>query len=365
MEQKVNYVLVGFFVIVLSIILVASILWLSVGTQEKYYQTYQAFIQESVSGLNRKAPVKYRGVEVGYVRDIALVPERPDEVRVLLEIETGVPLKEDTLAILSTQGLTGLAHIELTGGSRESPPIERTPGQRFPEIKTQPSLLMRLDTAISSVLTHLDKISEVAGDFFTQLNQDVTTNLLERVNNMVRAMTLLVSEQNSLTISRILKHIEVLSGHFADQSQNLNQGLSHFVDTSKQLHQLSTQAGSVLTQLESSLASFEQTAQAFTQTAHLVNQTAEFSLQQIDNTTQTIDATTQTMAQTAETVSLAVQESRQDMNYFTRQALPEVTQALQELHLLLTTLRSFTQELERKPNMLLFGKSELPPGPGE
>ena len=73
MDSKVNNTLVGLFVIILSIALVASILWLSVSTDNKYYNTYQIYMQESVSGLNRQAAVKYRGVEVGTVRDIALV----------------------------------------------------------------------------------------------------------------------------------------------------------------------------------------------------------------------------------------------------------------------------------------------------
>ena len=77
MDSKVNYALIGLLVIILSILLVAVILWLSVGTEQKVHDTYQAYIQESVSGLNRKAPVKYRGVEVGYVRDISLIPDRP------------------------------------------------------------------------------------------------------------------------------------------------------------------------------------------------------------------------------------------------------------------------------------------------
>ncbi len=57
MDNKVNYALVGLFVVILSVLLLLSILWLSAGTQRKTLDTYQAYIEESVSGLNLKAPV--------------------------------------------------------------------------------------------------------------------------------------------------------------------------------------------------------------------------------------------------------------------------------------------------------------------
>jgi len=189
MESKANYAFVGLFVILLGMALVASILWLSVGIEKKSYQTYQVYIQESVSGLNKKAYVKYRGVEVGYVRDIALVPERPNEVLVLLDIEQGVPLKQDTLALLSIQGLTGLAYVELTGGSLDALPPVRKPGQDYPELKTQPSLFVRLDTGVSDLLDNLNNVSKTANHFLSNLDPETTDNLITSIANLSQVMT--------------------------------------------------------------------------------------------------------------------------------------------------------------------------------
>jgi phospholipid/cholesterol/gamma-HCH transport system substrate-binding protein len=69
METKVNYAIVGAFVLVLGAALIAGILWLaSGGGFEKKYDFYLALVGESVAGLNLNAPVKYRGVDVGKVR---------------------------------------------------------------------------------------------------------------------------------------------------------------------------------------------------------------------------------------------------------------------------------------------------------
>ena len=44
------------------------------------------------------------------------------------------------MAVLQTQGLTGIAFVELTAGSRDSPPLQAQPGEEYPVIKSGPSL---------------------------------------------------------------------------------------------------------------------------------------------------------------------------------------------------------------------------------
>ena len=103
MESKVNYTLVGLFVLVLGSALIGALVWLTAGRTAKVYDTYAAYMTESVSGLNLKAKVKYRGVDVGEVREIALDHDNPERVRLLLDIQRGTPVKVDTVAILATQ----------------------------------------------------------------------------------------------------------------------------------------------------------------------------------------------------------------------------------------------------------------------
>ena len=68
MDDKVNYTLVGAFVLVLGAVFVAAVLWLAAGLGgQRAVDTYQAVIRESVAGLNVDAPVKNLGVAVGKV----------------------------------------------------------------------------------------------------------------------------------------------------------------------------------------------------------------------------------------------------------------------------------------------------------
>src|SRR5574341_1438561 len=116
MEPKVNYTLVGLFVVLFTAGLVSVVLWLGKGEYRMAYDRYYAYMTESVSGLSVNSPVKYRGVEVGRVKEIILNPDNPEEVRLTLDIARGTPVKEDTLAALDIQGLTGLAIVNLAGG---------------------------------------------------------------------------------------------------------------------------------------------------------------------------------------------------------------------------------------------------------
>jgi len=149
MEEKVNFAVVGVFVLLLSAAFIGAVLWLSSGVSYRTsYDIYQTYMKESVSGLNLNASVRYRGVEVGRVRKIALAPGNVEQVQLTLAIESGTPIKTDTVAILQTQGLTGIAFVELLGGSRDAPVLQAQAGQPYPVIDTGPSLMVRLDASL-------------------------------------------------------------------------------------------------------------------------------------------------------------------------------------------------------------------------
>jgi phospholipid/cholesterol/gamma-HCH transport system substrate-binding protein len=149
MEEKVNFAVVGIFVLVLSAALIGGVLWLSSGrSYGTSYDIYLTYIKESVAGLNLNAPVRYRGVEVGRVQKIALAPGNVEQVQVTLAIESGTPIKVDTVAILSTQGLTGIAFVDLTGGSRDASVLQAKNGEPYPVIRSGPSLMVRLDASL-------------------------------------------------------------------------------------------------------------------------------------------------------------------------------------------------------------------------
>ena len=92
MQSKVNYALVGLFVVLLGSALLSATFWLTLGGETKTYDRYRVYFRESVAGLNPKATVRYRGVQVGQVESIRLDRNNPDQVDVVLNVERGTPI---------------------------------------------------------------------------------------------------------------------------------------------------------------------------------------------------------------------------------------------------------------------------------
>ncbi len=179
METKVSFSIVGAFVLGLGAVLIAVVLWLgSGGAWKKDYDLYWAIEVESVAGLNLNAPVKYNGVEVGKVRHIDLDHVNPQRVTLTFAIEQGTPIKEDTIATLKTQGLTGITYVDLSGGTQNSPQLVAVAPNKYPLIQTKPSLSARLENVLTSVLGKLDNTTNNINALLSPQNQTAFKDIL-------------------------------------------------------------------------------------------------------------------------------------------------------------------------------------------
>jgi phospholipid/cholesterol/gamma-HCH transport system substrate-binding protein len=308
METKVNYAIVGIFVIVLGSALVAGILWIaSGGSLQTKYDLYQAIEEESVAGLSINAPVKYNGVDVGKVKRIVLDQNNPQRVHLLLAIERGTPIKEDTVAVLKIQGLTGIAYMELDGGAMAAPPLRAKPGQAYPEIRTKPSLSARLETILSNVLSKLDS----------------TTNNINAI----------LSDDNRRAVSSALADIATFTHTLAARTETLDAAIADAARTMKNTAQISARVGPTLDRIDESAKAIERMG---------------------DN----IAVASTSAGKTIDSVGGELQR-------FTGDALPELQRMMAELQVLAASLRRLSEQTERNPSSLIFGTSPVPPGPGE
>lgn len=308
MDSKVNYVAVGLFVIVLGCALIAGVLWLAAGAGgRKHFEPYMAVINESVSGLNVDAPVKYLGVDVGKVREIRLQPGNPELVQLFFAIERGTPIKQDTVATLKTQGLTGIAYVELSGGRPDSPPlVATTPGQP-PVIRTKPSLAARLENVLTRGLASLDRTSANVNAVLDDDNRAAFKNALADIARVAHALS--------------------------EQRDALNAGIGNLAKTADHTAQATQQLDSVIRRIGTSADAVEKMA---------------------DNVKQTSSTTGQT-----------VDAMGAGVKHFTGETLPEMERLLGELSELSLTLRRLSEQTERNPSSLLLGRQPVPAGPGE
>lgn len=305
MESRVNFAIVGAFVLLLSALLIGAVLWLS---SAKAYRaastTYQIYMDESVSGLSIDAPVRYRGVQVGGVRQITLAPNQAEQVLLTLEIAHGTPVKEDTFAVLRVQGLTGIAHIELSGGSLGSPWLTPVAGARYPVIRSGASLMTRLDTAVTTLLTNLNRSSE--------------------------GINALLDDENRTALRRTLGHLERFSGDLHGRGEHLDAGLKQASRTLEGAAQLTTLAQVELPPL----------------------------LQRLQRSIEAFDRMSAEGARAGSSTARMAEGMQAE-------ALPEARQAIAELRELTASLRRFSTTLEHNPTALLYGRPAVASGPGE
>lgn len=188
MESKANYTLVGIVVLILIATLLSGGLWLSVGFDQKKYDTFMVYMNEPVSGLNEESPVKYNGVRVGFISDIELNPLDPQRVKLLIKIEAGTPITMSTKASLIAQGITGTTYLGLTASSASLIPLQKADNEPYPVIPYQPSFLYQLETNITSTLDYLKKITITISD--NNENIDVAFKELPELIKAINRSTL-------------------------------------------------------------------------------------------------------------------------------------------------------------------------------
>jgi phospholipid/cholesterol/gamma-HCH transport system substrate-binding protein len=226
MEPNVNYTAVGAFVIALLAAIIVTIIWLSVGLTRTSYTPYLVYMNESVTGLNPDAPVRFNGVIVGAVKSLELNAKDPQQVKLLLNIKTGTPITEDTTAMLDTVGLTGVAYIDLQSKGISNKPLQAPPDEPYPIIPTKPSIFLRLDTALSQLSQQLQVF--LSADNQREFKQTLI-NLNQATANAAKA---------SQQLPIVLQAFEGQTLPIINQAvNNLNSVTNNLVDISNEVKQ--------------------------------------------------------------------------------------------------------------------------------
>lgn len=308
MESKVSYAMVGVFVVALGAIFIAAILWLAGGLQgRKNYVLYQSTVNESVAGLNIDAPVKYIGVDVGKVQSIKLDPLNQQQVQLFLAIEQGTPVKQDTVAVLKTQGLTGIAYVELNGGAPNSPPLLAAIKGHYPMIRSTPSLSRRLENVLTTTLANVDR----------------TANEINSI----------LDSDNRAAFKSILADTALLMHSLAEQRTVISTGVTNMAKTADYTARATQQLNPLIHRITQSVTALEMMGKDVSQASHSATRSFELL--------------------------------NGGIKAVTGDTLPEIGHLLEELGILSETLRQLSDQTERNPNSVLWGNPLRTLGPGE
>ena len=329
MSTKVSPTLIGAFVVGAVALIVIAILLLGSGRLFRQTRDFVLYFDNSVNGLRVGAPVKFKGVEVGTVKDIRLQLEKGAEVNkipVIIEIDLEkLTLRGATPQIavdreafhkavvdgfrgqLEMESLvTGLLYVALDffPGTPINFVQQDNVNNKYPEIPTLPTSLEQAKGAVDRILNKLEEI-----DFKRLI--DSLTKTSDEVGQLVRV--------NSPTVKSILQSVDQampqLRGAILDFRTLTATANNNVTNVSADLHQTLTAAHSAIEQIAATMKEAETT---------------------IISVRATVDPNSPTFY--------------------------ELTKSLREVSGAASSIRLLADSLDRNPQAAILGKPETPGG---
>ena len=303
METRAHHVLIGAFTIGVFLLALGFVLWMSKSSTDSAWRDYDIVFTEAVTGLSVGGLVQYNGIKVGEVKALSLAPEDPRKVIARVRLDAAAPVREDTRAKLGLQGVTGLAFIQLSGGSPQSPPLLPSDEHPVPVIPSEESALSKLLASGSDIVVS-------ANEIMLRMNQ-------------------ILSDENVQRVSSTLAHLDQLSGTFADQRGEIGVAV----------HQLAEATSA----LKKTLATIDSMA---TTTNTLVRDDVRKLLQ-------TADAALASVDRMAGAAGLLVDDNRAAIGAFSNQGLRQIGPTVLELRETLRSLKQLSDKLGASDSLLL------------
>lgn len=214
METRARYVLVGF-ASLMAVAIAFGLLMFSLKRGDKDQVAYYAIdFSGSVAGLSIGNDVRFNGIKVGEVRSFTIDQNDPSQVRVIISMAANTPVRQDSEASLSMQGITGLAVVDITGGSSESPRLPKGDEHDMPIVKSRRSTLSNM-------------IEEAP-------------NLLHQANDVMQRGSNILSEENQDNVNQILKSLAMVSTSLERQNKNLEVAIENMAQASQRLNKVMT-----------------------------------------------------------------------------------------------------------------------------
>lgn len=228
MNNKVNYKLIGLSVLFGFFMIFGFTYWLLKPSSKDEMQKYLIYFNESVSGLNLNAPVKYRGISVGKVVDLRINPSNIEQVQATVEILKTTPIKETTVAKLTAQGITGLTYINLSLGDNSAPLLKVKKGEAYPVIKSVPSLFKNVEKSLGELSSQLSDVLEKANTFLDENNRHETHRVLAHTANILEHVDAILDEKTVTHLRSSARNLD----KFSLQLTELTPKIERFVTNS-------------------------------------------------------------------------------------------------------------------------------------
>lgn len=305
MESRAHALVAGLFLLLLGTAAGTAVWWMGYSRGEVNHYVLEA--RQNVTGLNLQAPVRYRGIRAGRVEAIELDPEDRRLILVHISLDARYPLTAGTTARLNTQGLTGIAYVQLEDdGSRPEP---LAAGDGMARIALKPTLL--------------DTLGGQLGD------------IAERTGEVMSRLAALLDERNVRQMRHSLENLAAMSESLRESARQLPASVAA-------IRQALSAAN--IDKLSATLANLDR---ATGEAAPLVQEMRE---------------TLGKLSALAERLDAVAGEAGGEL---TAATLPRANAALEDLAAASRRMARLMESIDREPQSLLFGRGRAAPGPGE
>jgi len=329
MENRASYTLVGGFVLTLIICGFVFVAWIArfdLHDQRTYYYVY---FRGSVAGLSEGSQVQLRGVPVGTVSKIEIDAKNIEVIEVTIALRPGTPVKTNTVATLAAQGITGLAYLNLSGGTNSAELLRPRDGKRRATIPSVPSPMERLFEDAPNVMANVNVVSE-------------------------RAAALL-SEENVMRISNILAQIEALTSTAAFHREDFGALITDMRKTVELARSAVESTDGFVKDARGSLGRLEKDASTTLGAVTTLMRDADRLVTGAQPAVTDLRQTAQNFAKMATQLEALARETRTPVRNFADQGLYEFSQFVVEARQLVAAMQRFTAQMERDPARFLFG----------
>jgi phospholipid/cholesterol/gamma-HCH transport system substrate-binding protein len=230
METRASFVIVGAFVLSFFVAIVAAVVWLADLEIDADTVQYDVFFEGSVSGLSVGNAVRYNGIPIGIVTDMRISAERFGEVRVVIEVPRDTPIREDAVARLEYQGITGVAFIQIDGGTEAAAPLRARAGEQRAEIASERSALQQVFETAPEIMENLETLVGQATKMLSDENIAQVGGTLENINNFSGALA-----ESSEDVAFLLQEGAATMEQFRQTAEDAERLVSAFADRAETL----------------------------------------------------------------------------------------------------------------------------------
>ena len=247
---------VGLFVTVGIGIAIVAVIWLGMSSIFQKGRFYAIYFDESVQGLDKDSPLKYRGVSIGRVERIGVAPDSK-LIEVILKAETDQALESDIVAQLKIVGITGSMFIELDRKKEGEP--DRSPSLSFPSeypiVASKPSDISELLRGFDEVLRQikaldLKGISDGIKLALENVNQKIVDADMKGVSEKLNALL----TETGRTISRAGKAVNRVEKLVADNEEGILAAIKDFSEAMENANDFFAKGASLISETDDSIS---------------------------------------------------------------------------------------------------------------